>query len=114
VRWRSVTAGDWDGVVIGLEAPTRAELFFDTAPMTLRTPLATLGPSGRRFAADDPRRRVELRWLPEREAPSTFSGRFVDAAPLPGEQAYWVRVRQSDGAYAWSSPIFVTSGSSGA
>ncbi len=38
----------------------------------------------------------------------SFSGRFDDPSPIAGEQAYWVRVRQSDGAYAWSSPIFVT------
>jgi len=29
--------------------------------------------------------------------------------PAGGEHAYWIRVFQSDGAQAWSSPIFVTS-----
>jgi hypothetical protein len=73
-----------------------------------------LGGAARLFAAEEPRRRVELRWLPERDAPSAFSGCFVDPAPLPGEQAYWVRVRQGDGEYAWSSPIFVTTGAAAA
>jgi hypothetical protein len=27
---------------------------------------------------------------------------------VDGGHAYWVRVRQVDGAYAWSTPIFVT------
>ena len=37
VRWRSVTAGDWDGVVVELDDPAHAELCLVTAPMSLRT-----------------------------------------------------------------------------
>lgn len=110
VRWRSITAGDWDGVIVELDNPAQADLRFVTAPMTLRVRPGAIDPQGVRFSAHDPRRRVELRWLPERAPPCTFEGRFGDPAPLPGEQAYWIRVRQSDGAYAWSSPIFVSSG----
>ena len=110
IRWRSVTAGDWDGVVVDLESPAAAELWFVTAPMTLRTRPGAIGPAGRRFTAHDPERCVEMRWLPERAPPSAFAGTFVDPAPVAGEQAYWVRVRQSDGALAWSSPIFVATG----
>lgn len=108
VRWRSVTAGDWDGVVLALDAPDTAELTFVTAPMTLRTSLATLGGGGRRFEAQNPERAVELKRLPEAMPSCTFRGEFADAEPVAGTHAYWVRVRQSDGAYAWSSPIFVT------
>jgi Protein of unknown function (DUF3604) len=107
-RWRSVTAGDWDGVLLELDRPDDAELWFVTGPMSLRTRLSQLGPAGRRFDAQNPQRSVELKRLPERMPSCSFSGRFDDPSPIPGEQAYWVRVRQSDGAYAWSSPIFVT------
>ena len=34
---------------------------------------------------------------------------FVDEAPLP-DAAYYVRLRQSDGEYAWSTPIWITCG----
>lgn len=108
VRWRSVTAGDWDGVIVDLESIGNIELSLATAPMTLRMRPGEIGPTGKRFTAHDPERRVEFRWLPERDPPSGFAGTFTDPAPVAGEQAYWVRVRQSDGAYAWSSPIFVT------
>lgn len=108
VRWRSVTAGDWDGVLLELDRPDDAELWFITGPMNLRTRLAQLGPAGRRFDAHNPQRSVEIRRLPEHMPPRSFSGRFDDPSPIAGEQAYWVRVRQSDGAYAWTSPIFVT------
>jgi len=108
VRWRSVTAGDWDGVLLELDRPEDAEVWFVTGPMSLRTRLSQLGPAGRRFDAHNPQRSVELRRLPERMPSCSFSGRFDDSSPIAGEQAYWIRVRQSDGAYAWSSPIFVT------
>jgi hypothetical protein len=108
VGWRSVTAGDWDGVVLELDHPERAELAFVTAPMTLRARLGDLDADARVFAADAPMRRVELRRLPATMPPPGWKGRFEDSAPLSGTHAYWVRVRQADGALAWSTPIFVT------
>lgn len=108
VRWRSVTAGDWDGVLLELDRPEDAELWFVTGPMSLRTRLSELRPAGRRFDAHNPERSVEIRRLPERMPSCSFSGRFDDPSPIAGEQAYWVRVRQSDGAHAWTSPIFAT------
>ena len=108
VAWRSVTAGDWDGVVLELDDPERAELTFVTAPMTLRASLNALGASAHTFQADAPLRRVELRRLPATMPPLGWNGRFEDPAPQSGAHAYWVRVRQADGAFAWSTPIFVT------
>ncbi|GMU70552.1 MAG: DUF3604 domain-containing protein [Burkholderiales bacterium] len=108
VRWRSITAGDFDGVVLDLSEPGRGELVFATEPITLRVRLDSVGSAGRRFGLTNPDRSVELRWLPEREAPRSLRVRFADPAPRSGTHAYWVRVRQSDGSLAWSSPIFVT------
>jgi len=108
VAWRSVTAGDWDGVVLALDRPDDAELTFVSAPMTLRT-RAPRAEAGRlRFDASNPERSVEITRLPETMPSFAYEDRFHDAEPPEGEQAYWVRVRQSDGAQAWSSPIFVT------
>ena len=111
VRWTSITAGDWDGVVVTLDAVTpSAELSFVTAPMSVRCRLASLGHGVRAFAAHHPERMVELRRLPDRMPPLTFRGRLTDPAPRPGAHAYWVRVRQADGGCAWSSPIFADCG----
>lgn len=107
VRWRSVTGGDYDGVVVALDRPDDAVLAFATEPLTIRTPLARLGPAGRRFEATSPARALELRWLPGRMPAADFAHAFHDRSPPSGEHAYWVRVRQVDGAFAWSSPIFV-------
>jgi len=43
------------------------------------------------------------------EAPArTLTQAFVDEAPMPGENRYYLRVEQADGSMAWSSPLWVT------
>lgn len=107
VTWRSITAGDWDGVVLDLSA-REGDLAFVTEPLTARVPLREIGMAGREIALANPARRLELRWLPQ-EAPGCGARlAFTDASPLAGTHAYWIRVRQVDGEFAWSSPIFVT------
>jgi hypothetical protein len=44
-------------------------------------------------------------WEPGKPA---FEGGFTDAAPLEGENRYYLRVEQTDGSMAWSSPVWVT------
>lgn len=108
VSWRSITGGDWDGLVLELDRPEEAELTFVTDPMTLQVRLADLSGTPQLFEASAPMRRLELRRLPQQMPSLDWSGSFDDPDPLPGAHAYWVRVRQADGAFAWSSPIFVT------
>jgi hypothetical protein len=107
VAWRSVTAGDWDGVVLTLDRLDQALLTFCTEPLSVQCPLGALGPSGWQQEQQTPWRCLEIRRLPAEDPPATFSGVFVDPAPRPGWHAYWVRVRQLDGAYAWSTPIYL-------
>jgi hypothetical protein len=106
VAWRSITAGDWDGVVLELADPSRAVLSFATAPMTLRASLRDLAHEPVRFAADAPSRVVELRRLPEAMPAPGWRGSFIAPTDAEGVHAYWIRVRQADGAFAWSSPVF--------
>ncbi|HEY1325767.1 MAG TPA: DUF3604 domain-containing protein [Casimicrobiaceae bacterium] len=107
VAWRSITAGDWDGVMLELDA-FDADLTFVTAPMSVRASLRALGATPATFDADAPQRRLELRRMPVTMPSPGWHGRFDDPASTPGPHAYWVRVRQCDGALAWSTPIFVT------
>jgi hypothetical protein len=108
VAWRSITAGDWDGVVLELDTIEPAHLIFVTGPMTVRAPLRDLAGMPATFEADSPQRRLELRRLPAAMPSSGWRGTLADDAPQSGAHAYWVRVRQADGALAWSTPIFVT------
>ena len=106
VAWRSVTAGDWDGVVLTLDRPDQALLTFCTEPLSVQCHLGTVGPSGWLEEQQAPWRCLEIRRLPSVDPPAAFSHAFTDPAPQAGWHAYWVRVRQLDGAYAWSTPIF--------
>ncbi len=107
VAWRSVTAGDWDGVVLTLDRPEQALLTFCTEPLSVQCHLGRLGPLGWHEEQQAPWLCLEIRRLPAVDPPATFSGVFKDPAPCSGWHAYWVRVRQLDGAYAWSTPIFL-------
>lgn len=39
---------------------------------------------------------------------NTFETTVTDDSPLPGENRYYIRVEQTDGNMAWSSPVWVT------
>jgi hypothetical protein len=108
VHWRSITAGDWDGVVLDFDDLRMAELSFVTEPLTLQARLSDLGTTPRTFEAVSPMRKVELRRLPTEPPALGWRGRFEDPTATPGAHAYWIRVRQTDAAQAWSTPIFVT------
>ena len=109
VRFRTITAGDWDGVILTLDRIDTAAITFVSEPMTVHARLGDLrGSELRTFEADNPARKLELRRLPSTMPAPGWKGRFIDASPPGGDHAYWIRVRQSDGEYAWSTPIFVT------
>jgi hypothetical protein len=107
VAWRSVTAGDWDGVVLTVDRPQSALLTFASAPMSLQCRLGDLAPAGWQQELESPWRVVEIRRLPAEDPPMQCHISFDDPSPSPGRHAYWVRVRQVDGAYAWATPIFL-------
>ena len=109
VHFRTITAGDWDGVILTLDAIDTAQITFVTEPMTLHFALGDLrGSEPRTFETANPARKLELRRLPSLMPALGWKGRFIDASPPSGDHAYWIRVRQSDGEYAWSTPIFVS------
>ena len=42
---------------------------------------------------------------------TTLEFRYTDPSPLPGENRYYVRMQQEDGNMAWSSPVWIQTGS---
>jgi len=110
VRWRSVTSGQEEGVMLDVEAPDDAVIAFKAGPADIQF---TLGEA----RADD--KRWELGGLEQYVTAGTLHTDgdacdavfdYVDEAPNDGEQAYWVRVVQTDFHRAWSSPIYLTTG----
>ena len=108
VAWRSVTSGQEEGLLLELDAPDEATLAFTAGPADL---------SFRLGEARDEDLRWDLGGLEQQVRASTLhtSGdvldaefAFLDKTAATGERAYWVRVEQTDGHRAWSSPIYVT------
>ncbi len=107
VRWRSVTSGQEEGVLIDVDAPDDAVIAFKAGPADLT------------FTVGDARSR-DLRWdlggldqyvtastLHTEEGVSDADFEFTDEDFGDGEGAYWVRVVQTDFHRAWSSPIYI-------
>jgi len=50
--------------------------------------------------------RVKVSEISGGDLPRSLEFSYVDGHPKPGVNPYWVRVVQSDGAMAWSSPVY--------
>ncbi len=107
LEWRSMTGGDWDGVEVRLDAPDDAQLAVATTQISACVPVGALAAGPARFADAKPARELEIMRLPVDPGPRSWRGTFRDTAGKPGWNAYWLRVRQWNGGFAWSSPIFV-------
>ncbi|HCU37341.1 MAG TPA: DUF3604 domain-containing protein [Armatimonadetes bacterium] len=108
VMWRSTTVGDEDGVILHLDRIEGAVLRFHTQTYNLMLALDGLnGLEPRRFDAGGVGRHVSLQRLPAEAPPADVRVEFPVTGTGFGPAAYWVRVRQVDGAKAWSSPIFL-------
>ena len=130
LRWHSETCGYRSGLILDVEGDgefdlvVKAELvtmpgyggFGDESPRRM-----SYGPAERlsfRFAigdlADGPKvaeigplgRQVRAELAPE-GAPRDAKFRFRDTGTRPGINPYWLRVVQTDGEMAWTSPVYV-------
>ena len=104
LSWRSLTAGNENGLLLELETSPGARLDFYAPMADLRIPLdglpfrQELGGDGLYVRAEprpagSGRRQVELVW--------------AESTSRRGLTPYYVIVRQVDGGWAWSSPIYV-------
>ncbi len=108
VMWRSMTTGDEDGVILHLADPDAAVLRFNTPTynfMVAANDLQDMRPHT--YDAGGVGLHVTLRRLPEEAPPTDVSLQWHgdQAGFVPA--AYWLRVLQTDGAKAWTSPIFL-------
>ncbi|MCL4464961.1 MAG: DUF3604 domain-containing protein [Chloroflexi bacterium] len=107
VQWRSVTAGDADGVLLTVDAPAEAELCFQSEPVSFSLRLGALGQAPNVVPAGMIECEVSVERLPLDERPRGLSFAYLDEGAKPGVNAYWVRVLQDDDERAWSSPVYV-------
>lgn len=111
ITWESVTTGDADGIVFGLEGledGEEATLTFQTGIVENTFTLRQLRQQPIIVNAGGVDMRVVFEMAP---AGSGFdaAAQLLDRQDVPaGTHAYWLRVTQTDGHKAWISPFFVT------
>ncbi|MBI3973161.1 MAG: DUF3604 domain-containing protein [Chloroflexi bacterium] len=108
VRWRSETAGDWDGIVVELDAPDNAALRFATSPVTFAFTPRDVAGRPLEVDAGGVGQLVRVERDPGPDQPRSVSFTFRDEQPPAGRHPYFVRVTQQDGNIGWSSPVYVT------
>jgi hypothetical protein len=103
VTWRSCTAGDDDGLILTLRDPENAAIHFESPLLQTDVEVADL-PKNVDLGGIGLHVTFEKLPIPMDD----MAVEFVDE--YRGLAAYWMRVLQSDGNLAWSSPIYVESG----
>jgi hypothetical protein len=106
VRWEGTTAGNYQGLRVGVDAPEDATLTVATDPVNREFRVGDLE-EGRVVDAGFLDKRLEIRPVGGSETLDAALS-FADRDAGPGTHPYYVRVRQVDGEMAWSSPTFVT------
>ena len=105
MSWKSVTTGDADGVILQLDVPPATVLSFNTPVIQHAVSLAEIDGGPIAVEAGG----IDIKVVFEHQPLGI--GRDVEfsfrESELPaGSHPYWVRVVQTDGAKAWSSPIY--------
>jgi hypothetical protein len=107
LSWTSVTTGNLAGIDLWLEKSRRGTLALETNVVSGEVDLATLADGAVAFDGGGLGRRISVYRLPEqdwsRRLALEHAVTFAGGADLP----VYVRVTQSDGHQAWSSPIYL-------
>ncbi len=107
LQWRSTTSGDPDGVILEVDAPEDAEIRFTSRPSSFAIRLGDIDSTPKPFRGGGVNEKVEVSAISDVEGPKSIEFQYSDKNPQEGVNPYYLRVLQSDGAMAWSSPIFV-------
>jgi hypothetical protein len=107
LKWTSTTGGDPDGVILKLDAPSDAEVTFYTKPVTFSFKPWDITYEPLLVDAGEVNQRVKVSAITSRELPKNLEFNYIDENPKHGVNPYWIRVVQSNGAMAWSSPVYI-------
>jgi hypothetical protein len=110
ISWRSVTSGQEEGLLLEVDAPDDAVIEFSAGPADISFSLgdARKDDLDWEFGGLEQSLKASTRHCEGDEHDATFE--FVDEKADGGEQAYWIRVTQTDSHRAWSSPIYIDTG----
>jgi hypothetical protein len=107
LEWSSVTTGNLAGIDLWLDEARAGSLDVETNVVSGRVDLQSLGEQTVRLEGGGLDRRISIYRLPEQDWSNhvklQHTVQFAGSADLP----VYVRVTQSDGHQAWSSPIYL-------
>jgi hypothetical protein len=107
LRWVSTTGGDPDGVILKLDYNEETIINFDTGLASFSFKPVEVNYEPMVVDAGGLNQRVKVSTLRE-DLPDSLEFSLVPELEH-GVNAFWVRIVQSDGSMAWTSPIFLNS-----
>ncbi len=108
VAWRSVTSGQEEGLLLELDASDQATVAFTAGPADLSFRLGEARAGDLSWELGGLEQQVRASTLHTTGDVQDAEFAWRDETRATGERAYWVRVEQTDGHRAWSSPIYLT------
>jgi hypothetical protein len=107
LTWTSVTTGNLAGIDLWLETSRRGTLALDTNVVSGEVDLTTLADGTVTFDGGGLDRRISVYRLPEQDWSRHLAVDHIATFPGGADVPVYVRVTQSDGHQAWSSPIYL-------
>jgi hypothetical protein len=107
LAWTSVTTGNLAGIDLWLETSRRGTLTLETNVVSGEVDLTTLADGTVVFDGGGLARRISVYRLPEQNWSRRLAVDHVATFPGGADLPVYVRVTQSDGHQAWSSPIYL-------
>jgi hypothetical protein len=107
VSWRSVTSGQEEGVLLDIDAPDDTIITFKAGPADLTFTVGDARSGNLRWDLGGLEQYVTASTLHTEGDACDVAFEHTDEASGNGEQAYWVRVVQTDFHRAWSSPVYL-------
>jgi hypothetical protein len=105
--WTSVTTGNLAGIDLWLEEARRGTLKLETNVVSGEVDLATLADGTVAFDGGGLGRRISVYRLPEQDWSRRLALEHVVTFSGGDDLPVYVRVTQSDGHQAWSSPLYL-------
>jgi hypothetical protein len=106
ITWSSTTGGDSDGVLLKIEAPEDATATFYSKQVSFNFKPHEIKHEPTIIDVGPVNRKVKIQKIMDGKLPRNIKFTFNDKEIKKGINQYWVKVTQSDGSMAWTSPVY--------
>jgi hypothetical protein len=107
LTWSSTTGGDSDGVILKIDASQEANISFYSNQVSIIFKPSEIGYDPQVVEVGPVNKKVKIQAITNQQLPQSLEFEVRDSEIKAGMNPYWVKVTQSDGSLAWSSPVYV-------